>query len=233
MKSASIWDHGCEHAPAKKRRRKLEKAQDFPRRRGGTAVFLGRFVAFYRAVMPALAGLSRMRYGKFLMFNAAGGLVWGTGSSCSDTWPATPTKRSPKLPGGIPPKLLRCWLPAAEITRQSIPTAIVRELGTRVLTTPRKTVPGQVFELPPHREGYRIAEHIMGRLIVRCIPELNPTAGPDQVTLCDTWRFHGFFTTITLEAVTVDKTRRAHAIMEQVSVEAIHSSQKSTLTEAS
>jgi membrane-associated protein len=62
-----------------RRRAKLDKAQDFLRRRGGSAVFLGRFVAFFRAVMPALAGTSRMRYLPFLCFNAAGGLVWGAG----------------------------------------------------------------------------------------------------------------------------------------------------------
>jgi membrane protein DedA with SNARE-associated domain len=62
-----------------KRRAKLEKAKDFLRRRGGGAVFLGRFVAFFRAVMPALAGTSQMHYPRFLAFNAAGGLVWGAG----------------------------------------------------------------------------------------------------------------------------------------------------------
>ncbi|MDJ0357422.1 DedA family protein [Paenarthrobacter sp. PH39-S1] len=62
-----------------KRRGKLDKAQDFLRRRGGSAVFLGRFVAFFRAVMPALAGTSKMPYPHFLAFNAAGGLVWGSG----------------------------------------------------------------------------------------------------------------------------------------------------------
>ncbi len=55
-----------------KRRRRLDDAQKFLRRRGGWAVFLGRFVAFFRAVMPALAGASRMRYRRFLAFNAAG-----------------------------------------------------------------------------------------------------------------------------------------------------------------
>lgn len=63
----------------RRHRARLRSAQDFLRRRGGTAVFLGRFVAFFRAVMPALAGTSRMWYPKFLGFNAAGGLVWGTG----------------------------------------------------------------------------------------------------------------------------------------------------------
>ncbi|MGN8132713.1 DedA family protein [Arthrobacter sp. RC1.1 241] len=58
---------------------KLENAQDFLRRKGGSAVFLGRFTAFFRAVMPALAGTSRMPYGRFLVWNAMGGVVWGTG----------------------------------------------------------------------------------------------------------------------------------------------------------
>lgn len=62
-----------------RRRRRLDDAQRFLRRRGGSAVFLGRFVAFFRAVMPALAGTARMRYRTFLTFNAAGGLAWGTG----------------------------------------------------------------------------------------------------------------------------------------------------------
>lgn len=58
---------------------KLQSAQDFLRRRGGSAVFLGRFTAFFRAVMPALAGTSRMPYGRFLAYNAAGGVTWGIG----------------------------------------------------------------------------------------------------------------------------------------------------------
>jgi len=58
---------------------RLGNAQDFLRRKGGSAVFLGRFTAFFRAVMPALAGTSRMPYGRFLVWNATGGLVWGTG----------------------------------------------------------------------------------------------------------------------------------------------------------
>ncbi|WP_405491724.1 DedA family protein [Nocardia sp. NBC_00511] len=59
-------------------RGRLDKAQGYLARRGGWAVFLGRFTAFFRAVMPALAGTSRMPYRRFLAFNAAGGIVWGT-----------------------------------------------------------------------------------------------------------------------------------------------------------
>jgi membrane protein DedA with SNARE-associated domain len=59
------------------RRERLDKAQDFLARRGGWAVLLGRWVAFFRAVMPALAGTARMPYRTFLLFNAIGGAVWG------------------------------------------------------------------------------------------------------------------------------------------------------------
>ncbi|MGY2875977.1 membrane-associated protein [Marmoricola sp. URHA0025 HA25] len=59
-------------------RHRVERAQAFLRRRGGIAVFLGRFTAFFRAMMPALAGASHMPYRKFLVWNAVGGLVWGT-----------------------------------------------------------------------------------------------------------------------------------------------------------
>ncbi|MCX5316775.1 DedA family protein [Streptomyces sp. NBC_00154] len=58
---------------------RIEKAQDFIRRRGPEAVFLGRFIAFFRAMMPALAGISRIHYRRFLLFNSLGGLVWGVG----------------------------------------------------------------------------------------------------------------------------------------------------------
>jgi membrane protein DedA with SNARE-associated domain len=64
--------------PLKRHDDRLGDAQQFLARRGGAAVFLGRFVAFFRAVMPALAGTARMRYPKFLAYNATGGIVWGT-----------------------------------------------------------------------------------------------------------------------------------------------------------
>lgn len=58
---------------------RLNRAQLLLRDRGGPAVLIGRFTAFFRAVMPGLAGLSAMRYRTFLVWNAAGGFVWGVG----------------------------------------------------------------------------------------------------------------------------------------------------------
>lgn len=60
-----------------RRRHRIDAARDFLSRRGGTAVFLGRWTAFFRAVMPALAGTARMPYRRFLVFNVAGGVTWG------------------------------------------------------------------------------------------------------------------------------------------------------------
>lgn len=57
---------------------RVEAAQRFLRERGGIAVFLGRWTAFFRAMMPALAGMSRMPYRTFLTWNALGGIAWGT-----------------------------------------------------------------------------------------------------------------------------------------------------------
>jgi membrane-associated protein len=65
--------------PLRGQSHRLDGARRYLGRRGGSAVFVGRFTAFLRAVMPALAGITGMRYGRFLAFNALGGLVWGVG----------------------------------------------------------------------------------------------------------------------------------------------------------
>ncbi|MFD0682984.1 DedA family protein [Actinomadura fibrosa] len=59
-----------------KHRAKVATAQDLIRRRGAFAVFIGRFTALLRALMPALVGSSRLPYPKFLVFNVIGGVAW-------------------------------------------------------------------------------------------------------------------------------------------------------------
>ena len=43
---------------------------------GGKVVFFGRFVSVLRTYAAFLAGTARMPWGRFLVFNAAGGIVW-------------------------------------------------------------------------------------------------------------------------------------------------------------
>jgi membrane protein DedA with SNARE-associated domain len=62
-----------------RRQQGLARAQQTLRATGGRAVFLARFTAFLRAVMPGLAGTARMPYRRLLAFNAAGGLIWAVG----------------------------------------------------------------------------------------------------------------------------------------------------------
>jgi membrane protein DedA with SNARE-associated domain len=57
----------------------VDKTKDFILRRGGTAVFFGRFTALFRALVPGVAGMSELPYRRFLLFNALGGIIWGTG----------------------------------------------------------------------------------------------------------------------------------------------------------
>ncbi|MGH6823273.1 MAG: DedA family protein, partial [Methylocella sp.] len=43
---------------------------------GGKIVFFGRFFAFLRVLAALLAGANKYRWPPFLLFNAAGGIVW-------------------------------------------------------------------------------------------------------------------------------------------------------------
>lgn len=45
---------------------------------GGRVVFFGRFVSILRTYAAFLAGTNRMPWWRFLIFNAAGGIVWAT-----------------------------------------------------------------------------------------------------------------------------------------------------------
>ncbi len=57
----------------------VERTRAFYRRYGGRAVILARFVPIVRTLAPMLAGVGRMPYGRFLSFNALGGIAWGVG----------------------------------------------------------------------------------------------------------------------------------------------------------
>jgi len=54
-----------------------DRARTYVRKKGAKAVLLGRFVGILRALVPAVAGDSRMPYPKFLLWNVIGALVWG------------------------------------------------------------------------------------------------------------------------------------------------------------
>lgn len=60
-------------------RRVLPPAERFFEAHGGKTVFIGRFVAILRFTAAWLAGVTRMDWWRFLLWNAAGGICWAAG----------------------------------------------------------------------------------------------------------------------------------------------------------
>ena len=52
--------------------------EEFLQRRGGPAVFLGRFTALLRALVPGAAGMAGLPYRTFFVWNAIGGATWAS-----------------------------------------------------------------------------------------------------------------------------------------------------------
>jgi membrane protein DedA with SNARE-associated domain len=59
----------------------LATAERAFKRWGMWAVFMGRFIALLRIFAGPLAGALKMRYSRFLIANALGGIVWATGTT--------------------------------------------------------------------------------------------------------------------------------------------------------
>jgi membrane protein DedA with SNARE-associated domain len=56
----------------------LPRAERMFAKHGGKTVFFGRFIAVLRITAAWMAGISRMPWPRFLLFNAAGGILWAT-----------------------------------------------------------------------------------------------------------------------------------------------------------
>lgn len=54
----------------------LQKTQQFFDKHGGKAIILARFVPIVRTLAPFVAGVGKMVYGRFLLFNVIGGVSW-------------------------------------------------------------------------------------------------------------------------------------------------------------
>jgi membrane protein DedA with SNARE-associated domain len=54
----------------------LSKAEDFFARNGGKTVFIGRYVSVAGTFLPFVAGMSNMRYRRFLVFDIPSVLIW-------------------------------------------------------------------------------------------------------------------------------------------------------------
>jgi membrane-associated protein len=58
------------------RREYLERTERFFARYGGKAIVLARFLPIIRTVAPFLAGVGRMNYAQFTLYNVSGAILW-------------------------------------------------------------------------------------------------------------------------------------------------------------
>jgi membrane protein DedA with SNARE-associated domain len=129
--------------PMRRHQAKVGWAQDLIRRRGAVAVFVGRFTALLRALMPALVGSSRMPYPKFLAFNLLGGAVWGAGFTLGGFFIGQAFERTAQYVGRGVAVIIAVLLTAALVVwtvrrhrRSADPVPETAETGEESVTVP-------------------------------------------------------------------------------------------------
>ena len=57
----------------------LQRTHEFYEKYGGKTIIIARFMPIIRTFAPFVAGIGQMSYGKFLLYNVVGGLIWIAG----------------------------------------------------------------------------------------------------------------------------------------------------------
>jgi membrane protein DedA with SNARE-associated domain len=107
-------------------------------RHGGKVVFFGRFVSVLRTYAAFLAGTNRMGWRRFLVYNAAGGIIWAAAYSIG-SYEAGSTLR--RLSGTI-----NLILAAVAVVVIAVVLMVVRRQAGRLTARARAAYPGPLDE---------------------------------------------------------------------------------------
>jgi membrane protein DedA with SNARE-associated domain len=107
-------------------------------RHGGKVVFFGRFVSVLRTYAAFLAGTNRMGWRRFLVYNAAGGIVWA-GAYSIGSYEAGSTLR--RLSGTI-----NLILAAVAVVVIAVVLLVVRRQAGRLTARAQAAYPGPLDE---------------------------------------------------------------------------------------
>ncbi len=115
-------------------RQRTARARDFLQRRGGPAVFAGRFIGFVRSFLPFAAGGAGLPYRRFLPYSAVAAVLWGVGNVAAGYYLGPSVEQLIRTVGAVGAAVVAAVVLVVVfvlplLRRRSVPTVVQDEPG--------------------------------------------------------------------------------------------------------